>query len=174
MPIKDVQEGEDYYPTDGERRIAQRLRESRERGLSYSEIRKSTGLSDTAMSQFLRRMQRYNLIMREETRKYHLTIVGLRFLMSQKSEQISPDELKAQYKKDFERIWSEVDKLRKKVLRVMWLPYADATSKDFMLWAGGPDLIYIGALRKADGKKILSWRTPDIKELQRLGYTWKE
>jgi len=175
MPIKDPIQGEDYHPTEGETRIVQKLRETGEKGLSYSEIREFTNLSDTALSHFLRRMQRYNLVIRDETRRYHITIVALSFLMSLSHKQISRDELKAQRRKDFEGLWRQVRSLQEKVLRVMWLPYADATSRLlFSSSGGGPDLVYIGALKSKDGKNILSIKTPDIKELQRLGYTWKE
>jgi len=174
MPIRDLRQGEEYRPTLGERRIVEKLRESGEKGLSYSEIKQSSGLSDTALSQFLRRMQRANLVLRDEMRRYHITIIGLVFLMSS-PQQISPDEVKSQRKKDITMLWRQVHELQEKVLRIIWLPYADEFSRDFMKWSGGsPDLVYIGALKSRDGKKILSFKTPDIKELQRLGYTWKE
>jgi len=34
-------------------------------------------------------------------------------------------------------------------------------------------LIYIGALKDKTGKEILAITTPEVKELERLDYTWK-
>ncbi len=173
MPIKVPAKAEEYRPSVGEAKIAQQLRDSAGRGLSYSKLKESTGLSDTALSKFIMRLQRYNLITRDEKRTYHLTVIGLRYLMSLKPTQISADELKAQRKRDIARLWREVRQLQEKVLRIMWLPYADPTSRLLFSASGGsPDLLYIGALKSKDGKEILSFKTPGIEELQKLGYTW--
>jgi len=174
VPIRDVSRGERYRPTEGETKIVERLRESAEDGLSYSRIKESTGLSDTALSQFLRRMQRYNLITRDENRRYQMTIIGLLFLMSLKPTMVSKDELRAQRKRDLTRLWREVRTLQERVLRIMWLPYADQASKMFFSASGmGPDLVLIGALKSKEGKEILTVRGPGLTTLQELGYTSK-
>jgi hypothetical protein len=117
-------------------------------------------------------MQHYNLILRDEKRRYHTTVLGLMFLMSLKPAQYSKDELKSQRKRDIDRLWAEARRLQEKVLRILWLPYADETSKLLFGASGGsPDLIYIGALKTKDGKAVLSFKTPGMDELQKLGYT---
>jgi len=171
LPIKNPTGSDDYRPTEGEKRIAEKLRQAPE-GLAYSQIRDLTGLSDTALSKFIMRMQRYNLIMRDETRRYHLTGIGLRFLMSQNPEHITIQELKAQRKKDVQRLWRKVRQLHEKVFNLVYLPGADEVSK--MMWGasgGAFGLFYVGALKNKTGKEILVITTPDVKELERLGYT---
>jgi hypothetical protein len=173
MPIRDVSRGERYSPTEGETRVVERLRESGESGLSYSKIKESTGLSDTALSRFLRRMQRNNLITRDENRRYHMTIIGLLFLMSLKPTMVSKDELRAQRKRDVARLWRKVRALQEEVLRITWLPFADEASRMFFRASGmGPDLVLIGALKSRDGKEVLTVRGPGLTTLQELGYTW--
>ncbi|MGO9645039.1 MAG: hypothetical protein ACLPY5_09860 [Candidatus Bathyarchaeia archaeon] len=173
MPIKNPTGPDEYRPTGGETRIAEGLRQAAQ-GLGYSQIRELTGLSDTALSKFIMRMQRYHLITRDETRKYHLTGLGLRFLMSQNPEHITIDDLKAQRKKDLQRLWDKVRRLHEEVFNIIHLPYADEASKIFWEASGGSlGLFYIGALKDKAGKEILSITTPDIEELERLGYTWK-
>ena len=173
MPIKNPTESEQYRPTDGETRIAEQLRQAVE-GMAYSQIKESTGLSDTALSKFIMRMQRYKLIIRDETRKYHLTVIGLQFLMSKKPQHITIEDMKAQRKKDVQRLWQKVRQLHEEVFNIVYLPYADEITK--MMWgaSGGTfGLFYIGALKNKDGKEILSITTPEIEELERLGYPLK-
>ena len=173
MPIKNPTGPDKYRPTDGETRIAEKLRQTAQ-GSAYSQIRESTGLSDTALSKFIMRMQRYNLIIRDESRKYHLTAIGLRFLMSQNPEHITIEDLKAQRKKDAQRLWHEVRQLNEKVFKIVYLPYADEITR--IMWSGSGvalGLIYIGALKDKAGKEILAITTPEVKELEDLGYTWK-
>jgi hypothetical protein len=173
MPIKDPEGLTEYKPTEKERMIAERLRASAE-GLAYSAIKDSTDLSDTALSKFLRRMGYYGLIMRDQRKRYHITIVGLQFLMSINPTLISKEEVTARTKKDEATLWRQVRKLQEKVLRVAWLPYADETSRLLFSASGGClGLVYIGALRDAKGREILSFKTPDLRELKRLGYISK-
>jgi len=172
LPIRDPNGANEYKPTETEARIIEHLRKSGELGLPYSRIIELTGLSDTALSKYLSRMQHYNLILRDEKRRYHTTVLGLMFLMSLKPAQYSKDELKSQRKRDIDRLWAEARRLQEKVLRILWLPYADETSKLLFGASGGsPDLIYIGALKTKDGKAVLSFKTPGMDELQKLGYT---
>jgi predicted transcriptional regulator len=174
MPIRDPEGLTEYKPTEKERMIAERLRASVEEGLAYSVVKRSISISHTALSKFLRRMQHYGLIMTDDKGRYHLTIIGLRFLMSADPIHISEDELRARRKKDTAILWRQVHKLQEKVLRVAWLPYADEGSRLlFKASGGGPDLIYIGALRNAKGRQVLSLTTPDLPELKRLGYIHK-
>jgi DNA-binding HxlR family transcriptional regulator len=174
MPIKEPARGEKYEPTRGEIRVVLVLRASAGKGLSYSGLRKSTGLSDTALSKFLRRMQGHTLITRDESRRYHATVIGLLVLMSLNPTMITKDELRAQKRRDVTRLWREVHALQEKVLRLTWLPYADESSKLLFQSSGlGPDLVLIGALKSKDGKEILTFQGPGLKMLQRLGYTWK-
>ncbi len=173
MPIKNQTEPDEYRPTDGETKIAEKLRQAGQ-GLAYSNIRESTGLSDGALSKFIMRMQRFHLIIRDETRKYHLTGIGLRFLMSQYPEHITIDDVRAQRKRDVQRLWHKVRQLHEEVFNIIKLPYADEASKIFWEASGGSlGLFYIGALKDKAGKEILSITTPDVDELQRLGYSWK-
>jgi len=174
LPIKIPTGTDKYRPTGGEARIAEKLREAAQ-GLAYFQIRESTGLSDTALSKFIMRMQRYHLIIRDETRKYHLTGIGLRFLMSQSPEHITINDLKAQRKRDVQLLWHKVRQLHEEVFNIIKLPYADEASRIFWEASGGSlGLFYIGALKDKAGKEILSITTPDVEELERLGYTWKE
>jgi predicted transcriptional regulator len=170
MPIRDPEELTEYKPTEKERMIAERLRASVE-GLAYSAIKESTDLSDTALSKFLRRMGHYGLIMRDQEKRYHITIVGLQFLMSINPTLISNEELTTRKKKDAATLWRQVRKLHEKVLRLAWLPYRDETSRLLFNASGGRlGLIYIGALKDAKGHQFLSFKTPDLPELKRLGY----
>lgn len=173
MPIKNPTGPDEYRPTEGETKIAEQLRQAAQ-GLAYSQIRDSTGLSDTALSKFIMRMQRYHLIIRDETRKYHLTGIGLRFLMSKTPEHITIGDLKAQRKRDVLRLWHKVRQLHEEVFNIMNLAYTDEASKIFWEASGGSlGLFYIGALKDKAGKEVLSITTPEISELERLGYTWK-
>lgn len=172
MPIRDLREGEEYAPTEGEIGILKKLKVSVDAGLSYGEMKKKTGLSDTALSKFLSRMQEHNLVIRGQKRRYHVTIIGLMFLKSLNPVMISGDELKGQKRRDLERLWDQVHALQKKVLLIAWLPYADETSKLMAIGGSGlgPDLVLIGALKSHDGEQILRIESPGLRTLQELGY----
>lgn len=117
-------------------------------------------------------MQTHNLINRNQERRYVITVVGLRFIMSQHPEQIKIDELKALRKRDIEQLWNEISKLHSKVLRIAYLPYMDETSRLMVRGsAGALGLFYVGALKNKAGKKFLSLKTADIRQLEDLGYT---
>jgi DNA-binding HxlR family transcriptional regulator len=59
-------------------------------GLFFSELWKKAEVSERALSAFLRRLQHYGCIIRDENRKYHITQVGSAQLAWRKQE---PDKL---------------------------------------------------------------------------------
>jgi len=92
--------------------------------------------------------------------------------MSVDPEQITVAELKAHRKSETERIWRDAYALQKRLL-ASTIAFADETTQLFLSGSGAAlAFVYICALKSKDGKKILSYKTPDIEELERLGYQW--
>lgn len=61
----------------GEKKILDTLRESEKRLLSYTELREKTGLSDPALSEYLKELQKKGLIQRDMmSRKYEIKTRG--------------------------------------------------------------------------------------------------
>jgi hypothetical protein len=174
MPIKEPTGEGDYTPSEKETAI---LRCLQEKMLIYSSIKTETGLSDSGLSTFLRRLQYHNMILRDERRIYHITAVGVCYLMSLNPTLLSEfkrrKKLRTQRTQDEEQLWNELRRLQDKILRITWLPYADETSR---LIAGASGLgvgVYLAALKSKDGKHVLCFKTPGVKELKALGYVWK-
>lgn len=174
-PIKQVSSTEKYHLASGEVRIMKVLWKVGDTGLSFTEIKRdpSTKLSDTAISHFVKRLQRYNYILRGEHGKYNLTRLGFLELAHRKDRPISADELNRRRKKDFDVLWNETSRLHERVLRLVWLPGADQSSRLFMkAFGGGPGLVLVGALRTKDGKPIFKFKTLSPEELEQLGYVY--
>jgi hypothetical protein len=131
----------------------------------------NTDLTETAISEFLKRLQRYNLIRKDEDGKYHLTRLGFVVLAHRRDKPIVADELKMRRKKDFEALWNEAYILHERILRLIWRPGADESSKVLMeASGGGPGLILVGALKAKDGTHVFTFQTVDTQHLEKLGY----
>jgi len=173
-PIQQGSPTDKTHLSKGEVRIVRVLSKT-EVGLSYAEIKRNpiTNLSDTAMSAFVKRLQRYNYILKDEHGKYHLTRLGFLELAHRKVRPIGADELRMRHRKDFTILWNEAYRLHERILHMIWHLGADKTSRQLMKASGGePGLILVGAIKSKDGRQFFKFQTLGPEELERLGYVY--
>lgn len=149
-------------------RILELLRDAADGGLGYSQMKTSVGVSDTALSKFLRRLQ-YNRFIEKKNRRYHVAKLGSTFLMNLKPIQIQMAASdRAKRKRELIQLWDQVRRLHLKILQKKGL------SPLLRVAIEQTGLLYVGALRTRDGKRFISIKTPDLEELRRLGWMGEE
>ena len=160
----------EYHPSKTEDRILKILERSGEKGLTNGEIVRSQ-VAETTLAMHLRRMVGHGLVLRDGTRRYHITNIGLYHIMSRVPTEVDPTKLHAQRKKDMLTLWEETLNLQEKIYRIWILPRLDKTARLFwQTTLGTLGFFYIGALQRKDGTKVLAFKTPSIEELDQLGY----
>lgn len=164
MPISELPKN--YHPSQKETEIVRCLTQS-EKGLTYTEIKKQTGLSDTGLTKLLKRLHHFDLIINDRRGKYLVTVLGMRYLMGLKIMTIPQDTIRAKRTKARTVLWDQVHQLHEKIVHNP----GDAWSEPFK--NSVPSDVWWVAAYQRDGKKWLSFRSATLEELQKLGKSSK-
>jgi len=148
--------------------------ESSENGLTYKEIKTQTGLSDTGLTKLLKRLDLFDLLVKAPNGGYHITNLGMQYLMSLKTVEFSLDLIRKKYRSAFLALWNQVYQVHEKARRIDEKS-ADRWSKMMRdasyMKLYNPDLIWVAAFKGKDGRKYLSIRPADVEDLRKLGYS---
>jgi hypothetical protein len=88
--------------------------------LTYTDLKRKTGLTGTGLSDLLNLLEGYDAILRPERRfkqPIHITEIGLYLLARWDQLRVNREDLDKQQSKDFLRVWKEVHAVHVKVLR---------------------------------------------------------
>jgi hypothetical protein len=143
---------------------------SKESGLPYHTIKTETGLSDTALSQLLKRLTYFKLIEKPSGRlsPYRLTNHGIQMWHQQESLIIVDRTARERHRDRYKALWRELHNAQAKVLRfhLSSLPSNHALR---VILSMQPKLMWAGAFNGPQGKAFLMKSlSPD--DLRKLGY----
>jgi hypothetical protein len=144
---------------------------NKQRGLPYHTIRTETGLSDTALSQLLKRLTYFKLIEKPLGRlsPYRLTNHGIQIWHQQEPLIIVDRTPRERHRDRYNRLWRELHNAQAKVLQ---FHFSSLPRNHFLrvVLSMQPKLMWAGAFKGQQGNKAFLMKSLSPDDLRKLGY----
>jgi len=182
MKMKEKKTISNFKPNEYQIKILEHL-DKNEEGSSWKEIRSAAKISERWFSVNMNPLKDYGAVDHVE-KKYHIKALGRVLLQTSRGLEVSKNDVEAQKRKDFRRVWNEVQRVHKKSF---WFGTPaidfDANGKPFFKEVNIPErhtlpggrhvdlnALWVMAYKTKDGEPRMIVKIPTVEEMREQGF----